>query len=83
MKGAPRIRRIFGSIMHLVDKLHDVPIRNDVYEICVSRQRWEAIGDRTWEPLTNLREDIPDLEKYFPHTLGKRNLKAKILKLYY
>lgn len=59
--------------VELVDKLHDVLIRNGEFEILVSWQGRKEKPDRTWQSIKHLVEHIPGIVK----TLAELSRKEK------
>lgn len=69
--------------LQIIGGLHEVRQREGEYGILMSWEGWTDLADRAREPLTHLREDIPGIVKDFLHTPKRRNLKSRILDLFY
>lgn len=68
---------------HIMKKLNSERMKNGEYEISISWEDWDDALDRTWEPLTQLKEDVPGLVEDFLHSPGQGSIKARILYLFY
>lgn len=67
----------------LVDKLQDVRMKDGEFEILISWKGREETHQQAWEPVKNLMENVlRKLNDMLP-TLGKRNLKSRIVESYY
>lgn len=55
---------------YIVDAITGVRKRWGVYEVRVSGLPFESGDDETWEPLKNMRGDMPDILRDILHTAG-------------
>lgn len=73
----------YDTTFLLVDEICDIRTRNGEFQFLI---RWAGLSedaDRTWEPLSQIRDDIPRVLEDFLHTAGNRNLKRNTLDLYF
>lgn len=68
---------------HLVDEIRGIRKRKGSYEVLI---RWMGLNnddEMTWEPLENIRDDLPGILEDDLYTPGDRNLKREIIDLYF
>lgn len=73
----------YNATCHLIDEIIGVGKRKEGYEL---RIRWVGFhGDdhMAWKPLKNNRYDVSGILEDFLHTPGDRNLKKKIIDIYF
>lgn len=72
----------YETMTHIVKEIRGVRERDGEYEVLVEWLGCER-SDDTWEPVQVMVEDVPGLVQDYLYTAGERNIKKKILDLYF
>lgn len=73
----------YDTNFHLVQEICDIRERRGEFQVLI---RWAGLDedeDRTWEPIRQIRDDLPGVLEDYLHTSGKRNIKRNALDLHY
>lgn len=73
----------FDTTYHLVDEIKGVRKRKGSYEVTVKWLGFDDDEDMTWDPIDNIRDDLPGILEDFLYTPKERNLKRKTIDLYF
>lgn len=73
----------FDKRYHLVEEITDVQKNKKAYKVKIRWTGFDDDEDMTWEPIFNIRDDLPDVLQAVSHTAGERNLKREIIDLHF
>lgn len=67
----------FDDKYHLLESITGVRRRKETYEVIIRRAEYETTNKDTWEPVDQIRKDMPGVMEEYLHAAGEQNLKKK------